>query len=182
MRLWLSGYRSYELSIFNEKDPKLTVLRYALQQELKNLLENGLEWIITSGQLGIEQWGCQEALKLKTAYPHLKIALMTPYIDFSKTWNEHHQLKFSELQDQCDFYASISNEPYTGVKQLQNYQTFMLEHTDQAFFVYDPQFEGKLNYAYQAILKYQQLHSYPMHLLEMDQLQEYAQNYFENQV
>lgn len=181
MRLWLSGYRSYELAIFSDKDPKLAVIRYTLQQELRNLLENGLEWIITSGQLGIEQWGCQEAFKLKTDYPDLKIALMFPYADFAKTWNENNQLKLASLQEQCDFYENVSHQPYTGIEQLKNYQDFMLKHTDQALFIYDPQFSGKADYAYQAILKYQQNHTYPTRFIDMDQLQENAQLYFENQ-
>lgn len=29
-RLWVTGYRSYELSIFSDKDPKLTVIKYTL--------------------------------------------------------------------------------------------------------------------------------------------------------
>ncbi|WP_281510461.1 SLOG family protein, partial [Lactobacillus taiwanensis] len=28
-RLWVTGYRSYELSIFSDKDPKLAVIKYA---------------------------------------------------------------------------------------------------------------------------------------------------------
>lgn len=40
-RLWVTGYRSYELSIFSDKDPKLTVIKYTLTNYFKSLLEEG---------------------------------------------------------------------------------------------------------------------------------------------
>ena len=36
-RLWVTGYRSYELSIFSDKDPKLTVIKYTLTNCIKNV-------------------------------------------------------------------------------------------------------------------------------------------------
>ena len=30
-RLWLTGYRSYELGVFGNEDPKLKVIQYALK-------------------------------------------------------------------------------------------------------------------------------------------------------
>ena len=56
-RLWVTGYRSYELSIFSDKDPKLTVIKYTLTNYFKSLLEEGkIDWIISGANLGIEQW------------------------------------------------------------------------------------------------------------------------------
>lgn len=55
-RLWISGYRSYELNVFGDKDPKIAVIKYALKNYLVNLLEEGqLDWIITGANLGVEQ-------------------------------------------------------------------------------------------------------------------------------
>ncbi len=37
MNLWVTGYRSYELGVFNSKDKKVEVIKYALQRRsLKN--------------------------------------------------------------------------------------------------------------------------------------------------
>ena len=56
-RIWISGYRSYELGTFGDKDPKITVIKYAIKQYLTNLLEEGqLDWVITGANLGVEQW------------------------------------------------------------------------------------------------------------------------------
>lgn len=83
-RLWVTGYRSYELSIFNDKDPKLIVIKYALSNYLKGLLEEGkIDWVISGANLGIEQWALETASQLQKEY-NLHTALMTPYLEFSK--------------------------------------------------------------------------------------------------
>jgi len=42
-------------------------------------LDEGLEWLITGGQLGVEQWAVEVALGLKPLYPDFKIAMMVPF-------------------------------------------------------------------------------------------------------
>ena len=61
-RLWVTGYRSYELGVFSDKDPKLTIIKYALSNYLKSLLEEGkIDWVISGANLGTEQWGLETA-------------------------------------------------------------------------------------------------------------------------
>lgn len=56
-RLWITGYRSYELNIFKDDDPKVAVIKDVLSRELKARLEESDEefWLITGPQLGTEQ-------------------------------------------------------------------------------------------------------------------------------
>ena len=68
-RLWVTGYRSYEIGTFGEKDPKITVVKYALEQVIRQQLDLGLKWVITGGQLGVEQWSVAVALSLKAEFP-----------------------------------------------------------------------------------------------------------------
>ncbi|MFT9388543.1 MULTISPECIES: DUF1273 domain-containing protein [Leuconostoc] len=178
-RLWVTGYRSYEIGTFGDKDPKITVMKYALTQALREQLELGLEWVITGGQLGIEQWTVEVVAELKTSFPDLKIAMMFPFQDFGKQWQANNQEKLQQLTTQCDFVAHVSTVPYQGPQQLQNYQQFMLAHTDAALLVYDPDFEGKTQYDFQAIKQQQAVMPYPLTQIDMYQLQEYATEYEE---
>lgn len=72
-RLWVSGYRSYELGVFGETDEKLKVIKYSLKKQLTQYLDDGLEWVITGGQMGIEQWSLQVAIELKNGLSGFKI-------------------------------------------------------------------------------------------------------------
>lgn len=177
MRLWLSGYRSYELGIFNEQDLKVKVIKAALKERLVAKLDQGLEWVITGPNLGVEQWGLEVVLELKKAYPNLKLALLEPYADFSSRWQEAKQVKLAQLRSEVDFFGLVSKKPYQGIRQLQNYQNFCLNHSDQALFVYDELYPGKLKFAYQASKKKA---NYPCELVTMDELQTFAADYQEN--
>lgn len=66
-RLWTTGYRAYELGVFDEqKDPKVAVIKAVLQKELRRQLENTTEefWLITGPQMGVERWSIESALML----------------------------------------------------------------------------------------------------------------------
>ncbi len=52
--IYVSGYRSFELGVFKENDPKIQVVKNVLKRELRQLAEEGVEWILVSGNLGVE--------------------------------------------------------------------------------------------------------------------------------
>ncbi len=178
-RLWVTGYRSYEIGTFGEKDPKITVVKYALEQVIRQQLDLGLKWVITGGQLGVEQWSVAVALSLKAEFPQLKVAMMYPFQQFGQQWQENNQAQLRQLAAQCDFVDSVSQAQYQGPQQLKNYQKFMLSHTDAALLVYDPDFEGKTRYDLQAIEQQQATMPYPLTTIDMYSLQEYATEYEE---
>lgn len=173
-RLWITGYRSYELNIFKDDDPKVSVIKDVIAHELKQRLEESDDefWLITGPQLGTEQWAIEVALELKEAYPQLKVSMMMPFTEFGQQWNENNQAKLANLQSAVDFSASVSDYPYQSPQQLRAFQRFMLTHTDEALLIYDPDHEGKEKYDYQAIQKFQQNNDYSYQLIDFDELQE----------
>lgn len=179
-RLWLTGYRSYELGVFGNEDPKLKVIQYALKNYLIEKIETGVTWLITGGQLGIEQWVIEAGADLKEQYPEFKIAMMLPFKDFGSNWNENNQAKLAQIKLKADFVETISAAPYESPQQLRNYQTFMLSHTELAGLVYDIEKEGKPEYDYQAIQKYMDRQPYDLEMLDFDWLQEKANEFEEN--
>ncbi|UDM32726.1 DUF1273 domain-containing protein [Lentilactobacillus laojiaonis] len=180
-RLWITGYRSYELGIFNDKDIKADVIKWALKQELSLAIENGTNWIISGGQLGIEQWSLEVANELRQEYTgEFKTALMTPFSNFGNQWNEINQEKLRNLKNKVDFFGEVSQRPYENPQQLRNYQDFMLSHTDQSILVYDLEHTGKSQYDYDAIQNFSKAHSYIYKLINFDDLQEFAIEYQES--
>ena len=157
-RVWVTGYRSYELNIFKDNDPKVQVIKEVLKNYLRAQLElNDDEfWVITGPQMGTERWGLEAALELQADFPQLKTALMFPFAEFGKQWNENNQLKLTSITQQVDFFANVSDKPYQSPQQLRNYLQFMLTHTDEAFLLYDPEYQGKTKYDYEIIQKYKE--------------------------
>ncbi len=179
-RIWVTGFRQFELGIFGENDPKLKVIRYALAKQLRRAIDEDTDWLITGGQSGIEQWAIQEALSLREDNPQFQTALMTPFADFGAQWKPERQTQLADLKTKVDFSAAVSQLPYQNPSQLKNYQQFMLDHTEEAYIFFDEQADqSPVRYAWQAAKRYQEDHSYEVHQIDFDRLQEYAEEYGE---
>ena len=177
-RLWITGYRSYELGVFSKHDPKFKVLEYVLKEQLTQFINRGYSWLITGAQLGIEQWSVFAASQLKKQFPNtFQIAVMLPFYHLDQHWNSHNQLQMHRTIQLADFSRAVSDKSYQSPVQLFNYQDFMLAHTDAALLIYDPDYPGKTKYDYHQIKRYAQYHHYPVTLLTMDDLQDSANEY-----
>lgn len=182
-RLWLTGYRSYELNAFQDDDPKAAVVKRVLTQRLTSLLEEDDDefWVITGPQLGVEQWGAAVALELKKNFRQLKVAMMLPFADFGQQWNATNRDRLLNLRDRVDFAREVTTKPYESPEQLRLYQRFMLDHTDSMLMVYDPDHPGKPKYDYELAQKYGDQQDYPVDLVDFDELQEAAIEWGEEQ-
>lgn len=180
-RLWITGYRSYELGIFTPNDPKIKVINYVLSQVITDAINDGVDWIISGGQLGVEQWALKEAVALKTTYPdEYQVALMTPFANFGSQWQAANQQSYQDLKLTVDFFGEVSSKEYQSPQQLKNYQDFMISHTDRAILIYDEDVDGKPGYDYRKIKSYAQDHPYDYQLITFDDLQEKANEYQES--
>lgn len=182
-RLWLTGYRSYELNAFQDDDPKAAVVKRVLTQRLTSLLEEDDDefWVITGPQLGVEQWGAAVVLELKKNFRQLKVAMMLPFADFGQQWNATNRDRLLNLRDRVDFAREVTTKPYESPEQLRLYQCFMLDHTDSMLMVYDPDHPGKPKYDYELAQKYGDQQDYPVDLVDFDELQEAAIEWGEEQ-
>lgn len=181
-RLWTTGYRAYELGVFDEKNPKVAVIKDVLQKQLRYQLDSTSEdfWLITGPQMGVERWSIESALTIKVDYPQLKIALMEPYADFAARWNENNQARLAVIKAQVDFAGRVSEKKYESPEQLRAYQNFMLHYTDGALLIYDPEREGKTVWDWRAINRYREQNAdYSMRMIDFDELQEAAEEYSE---
>ena len=57
--LLVTGYKSFELGIFKDKDPKVTIIKKAIKRDFKRFLDDGVDWMIFTGNLGFEFWALE---------------------------------------------------------------------------------------------------------------------------
>ncbi|MGZ0052532.1 DUF1273 domain-containing protein [Brevibacillus gelatini] len=145
-RLLVSGYKAHELGIFHEKHPGRAIIKTALKRQLTRFLAEGLEWVIISGQLGVEMWAAETVLELKKEYPRLKLAVITPFLNQEEKWKEETQDYYRHIVMQADYLNSVYQTPYQGVWQLQEKDKFLLAHSDGLLLVYDEENEGSPKY------------------------------------
>ncbi|MCZ9654571.1 SLOG family protein [Lactobacillus iners] len=173
--IWISGYRSYELNVFNNNDPKIKVIKIAIKNYLQQKLEDRcLDWVIAGPNLGVEQWALEVANDLRNFYSDLHTALIFPYTNFGNNWTPSKQEYLSNLRSNVDFYTELSSQNYQNPKQFIQFQEFMLKHTEGALLIYDLEHKGKTSYDYQAIQFYQTQKNYFLDIIDFYDLQDIA--------
>ena len=152
----VTGYKSFELGIFKEDEPALKYIKKALQKQLVSLLEEGLEWVLISGQMGTELWTAEVVFDLQPDYPDLKLAVLTPFLNQEEKWNDNNKEYYEMIISQADFVDSVSKQPYTNPAQFRNKDNLLLHKSDTVIILYDEEKEGSPQYFFRAAKEYQQ--------------------------
>lgn len=144
--LLVTGYKAHELGIFNNKHPGVSYIKKALKDRLISLIEEGLEWVIISGQLGVELWSAEVVLELRLDYPELQLAIITPFLEQEIKWNEEKQEHYRLILEEANFVSSISKQTYQGPWQFKAKNKFLLDHSDGMLILYDEENIGSPKY------------------------------------
>ncbi|PKR78814.1 hypothetical protein CEY16_03415 [Halalkalibacillus sediminis] len=171
--LYITGYKPHELNIFSDEDQKVLVIKNAIRKKLIQLIEEGLEWIVVSGQMGIEAWGFDVVQDLKNEYP-IKIALIPPFKDQEKIWKEDRQTIYRQMCDQADFFQVLTNKPYESPKQYVMKNRWMIEKTDACLMVFEEEYGGSPKYFYDLVRSYQEMNPYELIVLSSFDLEDMA--------
>ncbi|MGT2799788.1 DUF1273 domain-containing protein [Streptococcus marmotae] len=172
--LLVVGYRHTDLGIFSEKDPRLAVLKEAIRQDLIRFLEEGVEWLIFTGNLGFEYWCLEVAKELKEEGYSCQLATLFLFENHGENWNEVNQVKLAHFRS-TDFVKVIYPR-YENPSQFRSYNQFLLDNTDGAYIFYDSENETNLKYLYHEMLKKEE---YSKKTLTFDRLNEVAENFKE---
>ncbi|RSJ56710.1 hypothetical protein D8808_03960 [Streptococcus gordonii] len=167
------GYKAFDLGIFGDKDQRLKIIKAAIRRDLIYLLENGMKWLVFTGNLGFEVWVLEVAKELQEKY-NFQLATIFIFENQGENWNEANQEKLANFKN-VDFikYAYPS---YENPSQFRTYNQFLLERTDGAYLFYDEENETKLKYLYQMMKENKQYH---IKKLTFDDLNEMAENFSE---
>lgn len=169
-RLVVTGYKMHELGIFDDKNPGIRYIKKALENRLRVLIDDGLEWVILSGQLGVETWAAEVVMDLKDEFPELKYALLTPFIDQEKRWNEAKQEKYEEILHQADFHRNLTSIPYEAPWQFIEKNKFFLRNSDGILIVYDEETDGSPKFIKKEAERYAETSDYQVLTITADDL------------
>ena len=167
------GYNAFDLGIFGDKDQRLKIIKAAIRRDLIYLLENGMKWLVFTGNLGFEVWVLEVAKELQEEY-NFQLATIFIFENQGENWNEANQEKLANFKN-VDFikYAYPS---YQNPSQFREYNQFLLQNTDGAYLFYDEENETNLKYLYREMKNQEQYH---IKKLTFDDLNEMAENFSE---
>jgi len=168
-RLLVSGYKAHELGIFKEKDPKVHYIKKAIEQKIRGLIEQGLEWVIVSGQAGVELWTAEVVLTMKKEYPAIRLAIITPFLEQEGNWKPDRQEQYREIMRRADFTDSVSKQPYQAPWQFTQKNTFLIANSDGLLLLFEE--DGSPKYLLQQAQKVQQREAYEIMTISFQDIQ-----------
>ncbi|KAB2338276.1 DUF1273 domain-containing protein [Cytobacillus depressus] len=165
----ISGYKPFEIGVFKMDDPAVQFIKKAIKNQLISLLEEGLEWVIISGQLGTELWAAEVVFELQLEdYPELQLAVITPFLNQEESWKEANKEWYESVLAQADFIDAVSKKPYEKPWQFRMKNQFFVEKSDTLLLFYDTEKEGSPKYLYEEAKRKQ---DYDIRLISFDDLQ-----------
>ena len=167
--LLISGYRNMDLGIFQDKDPRIKVIKEAIRQFLEREIQEGVDWLVFTGNLGFEYWALEVAQELKKTYP-IQLATIMAFQTHGSQWNEDNQRLLAAFK-QVDF-VKYAYEDYSSPQQFRDYNRFLLSNTDACFLFYDEENQTNLKYLYEMMKNESQ---YRIIKLSFDDLNEVAE-------
>ncbi|MNB80297.1 hypothetical protein D3C75_270560 [compost metagenome] len=173
--LLVTGYRAHEIGIFSSKHPGIPYIKKALAARITPLLDEGLEWIITPGQYGVDLWACETALELKALYPELRLGIIAAHAEPESRWKEEKQEEFRRIVARADYYGSISKRPFEGSWQFRARDELLMRKSDGILLVYDEEAaQGSPKYIKQEALKLHEETGYALLTVTMEDIQSMA--------
>jgi uncharacterized phage-like protein YoqJ len=169
--LAISGYKPFELGIFNKDHPTVLYIKAAIKKALQPMIEEELEWILISGQLGVELWAAEVVFDLQSEYPELKLAVITPFLEQESKWNETNKEWYETILMQADFVDSVTKKVYEKPWQFRLKNHFFVEKSDGLLLLYDNEKEGSPKYLYELAVEYKQKHDFRIEIITFYDLQ-----------
>ncbi|MDG5788481.1 SLOG family protein [Evansella sp. AB-P1] len=171
--LAVSGYKPHELGIFNEKHDHLPYLKYAIKKKLQQLIESyDIQWIITSGQPGVELWAAEATIQLKNEYNHLKLSTLAPFYEQEERWSDPVKELYRSIWEKSDYKDYITKRKYDNPMQLRQKNQFIIEKSDAFLVLFDEYTEGSPTYYLTYAKKKGDAMDYPIIYLTPDEIEE----------
>ncbi|EQB34929.1 MULTISPECIES: SLOG family protein [Virgibacillus] len=146
--LTVTGYKPMEINIFKEDDPRITYIKAAITKRLIPLIEEGLEWILISGQMGIELWTAEVVLDLQQEY-NVKLGIFPPFENQESRWPETIQEKYQMITTTADFYKPIYKGDYQGAFQFKAKNMWLADKSDACLLLMDSEYPGSTRFFYE---------------------------------
>src|SRR5690625_5642377 len=109
--LTVTGCKHMELSIFSEEDPRIEFIKKAIEKRLISFIEEGLEWVLISGQMGVEMWTAEVVLDLKETYD-IQVGVIPPFENQESRDRKSTRLNSSHV---AISYAVLCLKKYMGM-------------------------------------------------------------------
>lgn len=145
--LTVTGYKSMELNIFKPDDHRIQYIKAAIKKRIIAFVEEGLEWVLVSGQMGVELWTAEVVMELQEMYD-VKIGIIPPFENQENRWPDQVKQVYHELTSTADFHQTLYKGNYKGPYQFKAKDKWLVEKSDACLILLDEEFQGSTRFFY----------------------------------
>lgn len=95
-------------------------IKYRLENIIIQLIEQGVKFFGAGGALGFDTLAAQTVLKLKGRFPHIRLILVLPCKDQTKSWKEEDKIIYNNIMAKADKAVYTSEYYYNGCMHTRN--------------------------------------------------------------
>ncbi|SFP98046.1 DUF1273 domain-containing protein [Salibacterium halotolerans] len=170
--LAVSGYKPRELGIFNPEAEEIGYIKKTVKARISGFLEQGLEWVVVSGQPGVEQWAAEVVMELKQEGCSLRLAVLPPFLHQDSIWPDHAKERYQKIIAEADYSEAVSKKEYENPGQLRAKNDFIIMKTDALLVLYTEDQPGSPEYYLEAAGRRSSAGHYPVYRITPDDLQQ----------
>ena len=97
-----------------------TALEKHLEEEIENLIHQGVRYFGAGGALGFDTLAALAVLRLRLLYPHIRLILVLPCKDQTKGWDRADKKIYNQILRQADKVVYVSQKYTSGCFQERN--------------------------------------------------------------
>ena len=143
----VTGYKPMELNLFKPDDPRIKYIKAAIKKRLIAFIEEGLEWVLTSGKMGFEIWTAEVVQELQEMYA-IKLGIIPPFENQESRWPDPLKQVYHELITTADFYQPLYKGDYKGAYQFKASNKWLIDKSAACLILMDEEFQGSTRFFY----------------------------------
>lgn len=168
--LTVTGYKPMELNVFKADDERIKYVKKAIKKRLIGFIEEGLEWVLISGQMGVELWTADVILEELQDIYDIQLGVIPPFENQESRWPEYLQMKYQETLMTANFYQPLYKGEYKGPYQFKARDKWLIDKSDACLLLLDEEYPGGVKFFYDEAKQTEK--DYPIYYITPDDIDE----------
>src|SRR5690625_230311 len=143
----VTGYKPMELNLFKPDDPRIKYIKAAIKKRLIAFIEEGFEWVLTSGKMGCEIWTAEVVQELPEMYA-IKLGIIPPFENQESRWPDPLKQVNQELITTTYFSRPLHKGRSKATYQFKASNTWLIDKSAACLILMDEEFQGSTRFFY----------------------------------
>ena len=116
-------------------------VKYALKTAIQKALDKKIEYFISGGALGVDQWAAEIVIEMKKQGEPAKLCIAKPFPSQANRWKEEAKAAYNKILEGSDKIIEVSEGGFAAWK-MHKRNRWMVDHSQYVIAVWDQEKKG----------------------------------------